>query len=384
MWVSPVAHHDAARRSAASKTFGGTWSLAAGIALSVILPLTAAAADFGSVVPIGGHASDIALDERRGVVYVANFAMDRVDVLSTADHSWVRSLPFNSSPAALAISANDRYLLVARFGGETDEEDEQPERGNGVTIFDFDAGIRRDIELPSPALTVAFGADDFAIVVTTTEIFRLEVLTGALESLGTIGELANAELERLATEKIPVPFATFPAEITKAAAAASGDHLSIYGFCQAGNTSEVFFFLYDIRTQVLRALLFTSSPDLGPRVTSVNQDGSLALLGWALLTREGILLAQFRKAVLILGGTPSIPGAMSFMLKSRPWRQKAAKTHPVAAAMPRPGRRSQCSRFGTRTTSRFGNGCASPRALPAGWCWTRRARHCTPRPRADS
>jgi len=43
-------------------------------------------ASFGTVVPIGGHASDIALDEPRGVVYVANFAANRIDIVSLANH----------------------------------------------------------------------------------------------------------------------------------------------------------------------------------------------------------------------------------------------------------------------------------------------------------
>jgi hypothetical protein len=43
-------------------------------------------ASFGTVIPIGGHASDIALDESRGVVYLANFAASRIDAVSLANH----------------------------------------------------------------------------------------------------------------------------------------------------------------------------------------------------------------------------------------------------------------------------------------------------------
>jgi hypothetical protein len=43
-------------------------------------------ASFGTVVPIGGHASDIALDESRGVVYLVNFAASRIDMVSLANH----------------------------------------------------------------------------------------------------------------------------------------------------------------------------------------------------------------------------------------------------------------------------------------------------------
>ena len=38
---------------------------------------TAPAATFGTVVPIGGEAADIALDETRGVLYIANFTANR-------------------------------------------------------------------------------------------------------------------------------------------------------------------------------------------------------------------------------------------------------------------------------------------------------------------
>jgi len=45
------------------------------------------AATFGTVVSIGGHASDIALDESRGLLYIANFTANRIEVMSLADRS---------------------------------------------------------------------------------------------------------------------------------------------------------------------------------------------------------------------------------------------------------------------------------------------------------
>ena len=56
------------------------------------------AASFGTAVPIGGHASDIALDESRGVVYIANFTANRIEVMSTADYSIRTSM--NVAPAS--------------------------------------------------------------------------------------------------------------------------------------------------------------------------------------------------------------------------------------------------------------------------------------------
>ena len=51
--------------------------------LSAVLPgYSAMAGTFGKVVSIGGHASDVALDEPRKVLYVANFTANRIDVMS--------------------------------------------------------------------------------------------------------------------------------------------------------------------------------------------------------------------------------------------------------------------------------------------------------------
>src|ERR1051326_1919606 len=71
------------------------------------------AATFGTVVPIGGHASDIALDESRGLLYVANFTANRIEVMSLADHSIRTSMNVAAQPGALSISPDNQFLLVA-------------------------------------------------------------------------------------------------------------------------------------------------------------------------------------------------------------------------------------------------------------------------------
>ena len=67
---------------------------------------------FGRVVPLGGHASDLALDEARGVLYVANFTASQIDVVSTADLTRRTSMAVASQPGSLALSRDGRYLLV--------------------------------------------------------------------------------------------------------------------------------------------------------------------------------------------------------------------------------------------------------------------------------
>src|SRR5688572_733094 len=73
------------------------------------------AGTFGKVVSIGGHASDLALDEARGVLYVANFTANRIEVISLADHSVQRSMNVASQPGALALSPDGKYLVITHF-----------------------------------------------------------------------------------------------------------------------------------------------------------------------------------------------------------------------------------------------------------------------------
>src|SRR5438552_14904229 len=69
---------------------------------------------FGTVVPIGGHASDIALDEGRGVLYIANYTANRIEVMNTSDRTIPTSLnvPF---PGSLALSRDGRYLVAGTY-----------------------------------------------------------------------------------------------------------------------------------------------------------------------------------------------------------------------------------------------------------------------------
>ena len=83
------------------------------------------AATFGTVVPIGGHASDIALDESRGLLYIANFTANRIEVMSLADHSIRTSMNVAPQPGALSLSPDGQFLLVAHFGNFTSAGPEQ-------------------------------------------------------------------------------------------------------------------------------------------------------------------------------------------------------------------------------------------------------------------
>ena len=129
------------------------------LTLAFCVATAAWAGTFGKVVSVGGHASDLALDEARGVLYVANFTANRIEVMSLADHSIQRSMN-------VAV-ATRRARLVARW----QISGHHPLRqlpGAGLTEQCSD-GHRPDDEFPAdlrhgqPALGVAFGIDGLAL-----------------------------------------------------------------------------------------------------------------------------------------------------------------------------------------------------------------------------
>src|ERR1043165_8051627 len=97
------------------------------------------AATFGTVVPIGGHASDIALDESRGVLYIANFTANRIEVMSLADRSIPTSMNVAAQPGAMSLSPDNQFLLVAHFGNFAPPDTSK----NGLTLINLNDGTRQ-------------------------------------------------------------------------------------------------------------------------------------------------------------------------------------------------------------------------------------------------
>src|SRR5947208_1552303 len=117
------------------------------------------AATFGRVVPIGGHASDIALDESRGVLYIANFTANRIEVMSTADFSISRSINVAPQPGAISLSPDNQYLLVAHFGNLATPD---PSR-NAVTLINLNDNTRQTFTTGDVPLSVTFLGDNTAM-----------------------------------------------------------------------------------------------------------------------------------------------------------------------------------------------------------------------------
>jgi len=235
----------------------------------------ARAATFGEVIGIGGQAADIALDESRGVLYIANFTAARIDVLSLADHAIHSSMHVAAAPASLAISGDARYLVVTHFGNALPPAS----NGNAMTVVDLSNGVRQTYALGSPPLGVAFGSDGMALIATTTEFLRFDPASGRTDVVQSIASLT--------ANNIPAAPGTPPVQIVAAALGASGDGRHIFGLADTIRVG------YDVSARRLQVIGYSATPALGPRVVSVSADGSYYTAGWGLCNRQGTLVAQF-------------------------------------------------------------------------------------------
>ncbi len=230
---------------------------------------------FGTVVSIGGQASGVALDEPRGVLYIANFTANRIDVMSLSNDTIQTSINVAAQPSSLAVSPDDHFLVITHFGNATPPASST----NLVTVIDLTTSGKQTFALASPPLGVAFGIDGQALVVTTTDFELLDPASGNVQELGTIaGVVANT---------LPQPPASFPPNIVAATVGASADGTVIYGF------SATLLFRYDVATQTLSSGLYTSTPTLGPSAISVSNDGSYFTAGWTLKDSTFYNISQF-------------------------------------------------------------------------------------------
>ncbi|MCS7316359.1 MAG: hypothetical protein NZ554_12870, partial [Bryobacteraceae bacterium] len=246
-------------------------------------------APFGRVVRVAGQVADVALDERRGVAYLANYTANRIEVVGLADLGLRSPLNVAQQPASLAVSWDGRWLVATHFAPFA-----APLRpSNALTVLELDTGRRQTFLLGAPPLGVAFGLDNRALVATAAEFLLLEPGSGATEVV--------ARIEEVVTQTLPAPLASRPIEIVRASVAASADGTRILGILEAQGEQVALVFVYDVHWRRLRLQQWVTQPPLGPRAISVARDGSMLATGWGVFTAEGVLLAQFRNASGRLG-----------------------------------------------------------------------------------
>jgi uncharacterized protein (TIGR03437 family) len=235
---------------------------------------------FGTVVPIGGEAADLALDEGRGLLYIADFTANRIDVMSLATNTIQTSINVAAQPSSISMSPDGHYLVATNFGNSV----APASPANALTVIDLTTQAMQTFSLGNPPLGVAFGANGIALVVTTTDFLLFDPSTGATQEIGTLASVV--------ANTLPVaPTSNFPAEITAASVAASADGTQIYGL---GGTTSTVTFRYDVTNNALYpGGIVTSSGILGPRVVSMNRNGSLAMAGWVMVNQQGTFVNYF-------------------------------------------------------------------------------------------
>src|SRR5689334_8842322 len=75
----------------------------------------ACAATFGNSVAIRGTVSDLALDEGRGRLYIANFSAGRIEVMDTASRALQSPLIVPLPPSAVSLSPGGGYLVTGEY-----------------------------------------------------------------------------------------------------------------------------------------------------------------------------------------------------------------------------------------------------------------------------
>jgi uncharacterized protein (TIGR03437 family) len=251
-----------------------SWFLAA--VSTFLLAGSVLAGTFGKVVSIGGAASDVALDEPRGVLYIADFTANRIEVMSLATKVIQTSLPVTAQPSSISISPDGHWLLVAHYGNIATPGSPN----NGLTLIDLRNNYaKQTFVMPDPPLGLAFGFDGHALVVTTKNFLIFDPSTGTAQVLISIPAQA--------AKTIPQPVQSFPPNIVAASVGASGDGTWIYGF------GDTLVFRYNVASGFLSSYLYTSTPPLGPRAVSVAQDGSYAVTGWAMTDLQDRGFAEF-------------------------------------------------------------------------------------------
>ncbi len=282
----------------------------------------ASAATFGRPIIIGGQAADLALDEGRGVLYIANFTGNRIEVMSTETGVIQTSFNVAPQPGSIALSPDRRWLLIAHFGNFATPN--QPR--NGLTLINLESNQRQTFSLTATPLSVAFGSDGLALVATSNAFLIFDPITGSTRTLQTFTDLA--------LKTLPVPFNNYPQNVVASSSQATRDLTRIYGVLQAGaSDSDVLVYRYDVG-QVLITGGRVSSPPLAPRTLSTNANGTNILVGWAMLNENFVNVSQFPNASGVLNVGGHVIDSVRGLIYAQMNEQIVAATTPTGGTTP--------------------------------------------------
>jgi uncharacterized protein (TIGR03437 family) len=302
------------------------------------MALSASAGTFGTVVAIGGQASDIALDQGRGLLYIANFTASQIEVMSTTDYSIRTSINVAAQPAALALSPDDQYLLVAHYANYTAPQTPQ----NLITLINLNGYVLQTFTTGSAPLGAAFimapgsTLGYLGVIATTTDLLLFDPSAGTLQEAVSFASVG---------QQLPTGLATFPSQVVQAQLTSTPDYMYVYGVAAGATGGQGFFRCTGpsgsgFPPGNFAALNVTSSPQPLPRISAA-PDGSWAMVGsykWV-ASVPGFDLAQYPNATQAtnIGGNvidSNDQYIYAQILTSQPSTASGTPTPPPAASAP--------------------------------------------------
>lgn len=283
--------------------------LATFVVVSALMPWSARAANFGTVVAVHGSVADIAVDAKDGLLFAANFSAFRVEVINIANRSLASNIPVSAPPSAVAVSPDNHYLVIGLYQTPSTSILGGFLAGTGgLSILDLTTGnIVQNISLPSPVLSVTFGGDGNALVVTqsfvtlppntdclagppsasSANILLLNPASATLTPIATCVAMSRVLPQNPSQSETDVLAGVTPIQIiqTAAAVSANGNTISILGASVKDDSASSTFatsYSYDVPSQNFYGGSFKSSPPMGPRSVAMDATGANVLAGWSL------------------------------------------------------------------------------------------------------
>lgn len=240
---------------------------------------SAFAANIGTVVPVVGQVADLAYDEQRSLVYLANFTGNRVDVYSVEGGTLLSPISAGLSPASLAISPDGQTLYVANANTA------QPW---SITVVNLNTQEPvNTISLASRPDAVAVGYDGAIVVLGPAGLFRIDPATGQPFQLPVSVPPSPPGLPNIPGSAVPSGF--------RAGMVTSAAGNLIVGLSQL-NAANGRLFVYDVASAtVVRARNVTGVS----AILSISGDGSRFMAGPFLFDTQTM-------SILGRAGTPSL------------------------------------------------------------------------------
>ena len=235
--------------------------------LSGLLAGAAFAATFGTVVPLTGGASDLALDEARGRIYLVNTNRNEIDIYAIAQRRFLAPITVDSTPLSAAMSRDGKFLYITCNTAAS------------LNVINLDTSTRVGrVSLPDKPEGVAVGNDNRVLISTSGTGFL------GLQNVLLIYNPGDGSVLNVVVTPAPPQNPILPAPSNRPALAlrsqlrATPDGALIIGVNIATATTQSVFVYETASSVVLRSRRVTNISN----VLAVSPDGSTFMAGLTL------------------------------------------------------------------------------------------------------